>query len=107
MARLRTLCEAQVEHGAFCTQSDRKGRLRYSYRLCGQPVEILICVSRVMMEQHQVFCGSEGSKGHSLLHSTMPPPHTIGVFFVTVLSIMDQEVHIGGKGVAGRPLASQ
>src|SRR5215813_1700270 len=54
-----------------------------------------------------MFRSSEGREGHRLLHSTMPPPHTIGVFLVTVLGIVDQEVYTRGKDVARRPLASQ
>ena len=59
------------------------------------------------MEQHQVFRSSKGSESNSVLHGTMTPPNAIGVFLVTVLSIMDKQVHIGSKGVPGSPLASQ
>ena len=59
------------------------------------------------MEQHQVFRDSKVSESNSVLHGTMTPTNAIGVFLVTVLGIMNEQVHISGKGVPGSLLASQ
>ncbi len=94
---------SDFERRAFATRRDPEGGFGDGDGLVEQPIQIGVGVVRIVMERNEVLRLAERREAERLRERAVSPPDVARVLVRVVLTVVNQQIRIGGERSARGP----